>query len=110
MEWAKETGCSIRRLNVLAASSRPWVSGDDPVTPSAVAKPGENNSGFALEWRPVTVSLSGPSSGLKSLLEKLAGANMLMHTKLLEMYPSSGNRQSLTLDMELWYFTLVRRG
>jgi hypothetical protein len=35
---------------------------------------------------------------------------MLMHTKAFDMYPSSPSRQTLTLDMELWYFTLVRRG
>jgi hypothetical protein len=58
----------------------------------------------------VSISLSGTSSALRTLLERISAAGMLMHAKSLEMYPSSPNRQSLTLDMELWYFTLVRRG
>ena len=41
---------------------------------------------------------------------RISAAGMLMHTKLMEMYPSSPNRQTLTLDLELWYFTLARKG
>jgi hypothetical protein len=32
-----------------------------------------------------------------------------MHAKDFQMYPSGPNRQSLTVDLELLYFTLVRR-
>jgi hypothetical protein len=110
MDLAKEASCSIRRLNVGAVSSRPWAPGQDPTAPAGVAKPGAPKSAFALEWRPVSISLSGTSANLQTLLERIAADGMLMHTKSLEMYPSSPTRQSLTLDMELWYFTLVRRG
>jgi hypothetical protein len=44
------------------------------------------------------------------MLDRIAASKMLMHAKSIEMYPSSPTRQSLTLDMELWYFTLARRG
>jgi hypothetical protein len=112
MELAKETGCNIRRLNVGVASSRPWMVDDDPAVPKLDAKVNqvETPTGFVLEWRPVTLSLSGTSTNLRALLERIASSNMLMHTKSLEMCPPSANRQSLTLDMELWYFTLARRG
>jgi hypothetical protein len=110
VDLAKETGCNIRRLSVGNAGSRPWKPGDDPINPAATAKPGEEAPAFTLEWRPVSISVSGTSSGLRTLLERISAAGMLMHAKSLEMYPSSPNRQSLTLDMELWYFTLVRRG
>jgi hypothetical protein len=109
LDLAKQTGCSIRRLSVGTPSSRPWVPGDDPITPSADAKQKESTAKFALEWRPVSVSLSGPGAALQAMLERVAGSGMLMHAKSFEMYPSSPTRQSLTLDMELWYFTLVRR-
>ncbi len=56
------------------------------------------------------VSLSGTSSSLRTMIEKVAESGMLMHTKSLEMYPSSPTRQTLTLDLELWYFTLARKG
>ena len=71
---------------------------------------GRGASGFVLEWRPVSISLSGPSASLRSLLERIAAADMMMHAKSVEMYPSNPSRQSLTLDMELWYFTLARKG
>jgi hypothetical protein len=110
VDLAKETGCSIRRLSVGTGSSRPWVAGDDPIAPTTTAKPGATPSGFMLEWRPVSVSLSGPSASLRSLLERIAASNMMLHAKSVEMFPSNPSRQSLTLDLELWYFNLARKG
>jgi hypothetical protein len=110
VDLAKETGCNIRRLSVGAASSRPWTPGDDPINPVTSSKANESSPAFVLEWRPVTISLSGSSANLRTLLERIAAAGMLMHPKSLEMYTSSPNRQDLSMDMELWYFTLVRRG
>jgi hypothetical protein len=111
LDLAKETGCNIRRLNVGAAASRPWLANDDPTVSRVDAKTleMESSTGFVLEWRPVNVSLSGSSVNLRAMLERISASNMLMHTKSLEMFPPSPNRQSLTLDLELWYFTLVRR-
>jgi hypothetical protein len=110
VDMAKETGCSIRRLSVGTASSRPWVAGDDPIAPTTTAKPDAVPSSFILEWRPVSVSLSGSIASLRSLLERIAAADMMMHAKSVEMFPSNPTRQSLTLDLELWYFNLARKG
>ncbi|MEX2317818.1 MAG: hypothetical protein WD669_11740 [Pirellulales bacterium] len=110
VDLAKEAACNIRRLNVGVTSSRPWNPDDDPMTPKPAAKPDENATPFVLEWRPVNLSLSGTSENLRTLIDKIAASGMFMHTKTMEMYPSSPTRQSLTLDMELWYFTLARRG
>ena len=57
----------------------------------------------------MSISLSGTSASLRSMVERVAASGMLMHAKSFEMYPSSPTRQSLTLDMELWYFTLARK-
>ena len=110
VDLAKDTGCNIRRLSVGGASSRPWAPGQNPVVPNPDAKPNETPAAFMLEWRPVSISLSGTSASLRALLERVASSGMLMHAKSIEMYPSSPARHSLTLDMELWYFTLARRG
>jgi len=110
VDLAKETGCSIRRLSVGATSSRPWTPGESPITPSDDPKSVDSGSGFLLESRPVSISLSGTSANLRSMMDRVAESGMLMHAKTLEMYPSSASRESLTLDLELWYFTLARRG
>jgi hypothetical protein len=110
VDLAKEAGCSIRRINVGSASSRPWSPGENPIAATSDPKRNESNGGFLLEWRPVSISLSGASANLQNMVERVAAAGMLMHTKAFDMYPSSPSRQTLTLDMELWYFTLVRRG
>jgi hypothetical protein len=110
VDLAKGAGCNIRRLSVGAVSSRPWTGDDDPIAPKAEAKISESKSGFELAWRPVSLSLSGTSANLRGLIERIAASGMLMHVKSLDMYPSSPSRQTLTLEMELWYYTLTRKG
>jgi hypothetical protein len=106
---AKETGCSVRRISPGGKSSRPWAPGDNPIGPADDAKRTDATTGFQLEWRPVSISLSGTSANLRAMLERIGASKMLMHAKAIDMYPSSPTRQSLTLDMELWYYTLARR-
>jgi len=108
VDLAKETSCSIRRISVGAASSRPWTPGESPVRPVETTKPNDTNSAFKLEWRPVSISLSGTSSNLRIMLERVSESGMLVHDKSFEMYPTSPTRQTLTLDLELWYYTLAR--
>jgi hypothetical protein len=110
VDLAKETGCSIRKLSVGTAVSRPWQPGQNPIGPAVGEKKPEAESHFQLEWRPVNMSLSGTSASLRSMVEKVAATGMMLHTKSFEMYPSSPTRQSLTLDIELWCFTLARKG
>ena len=38
VDLAKDTGCSIRRLNVGGTSSRAWKPGDNPIAPAADKK------------------------------------------------------------------------
>ncbi|MCI0332157.1 MAG: hypothetical protein L0228_02895 [Planctomycetes bacterium] len=108
VDLAKETGCSVRRITVGAAASRPWLPGESPIGP-ADPKHHEASSTFKLEWRPVSISLSGTSANLRTMMDRINDSGMLMHAKTFEMYPSSPSRQSLTLDLELWYYTLARR-
>jgi hypothetical protein len=110
VDLAKETDCIIRRLTPGAASKRPWAAGDDPLAQRAPSQLEQNSTGFVLEWRPVNLSLSGTSDNLRAFLDRLTSMAMFMHTKSLDIYPASPSRQSLTMDLELWYFTLTRKG
>ncbi len=110
VDLAKETGCSIRRLNVGAMAARAWKPGESPFAQTTDRKPADAAPTIQLEWRPVSISLSGTGSSLRSMVERVAASGMLLHTKSLEMYPSSPTRQNLTLDMELWYYTLAHKG
>jgi len=112
VEMARNTGCSLRRLNVGAASSRPWYKEDNPIATAAGtgAQPADAKTGFTLQWWPVAVSLSGTDANLRNLLERMEADGMLMHTKSFEMHSASAGRKTLELDMELWYFSLARGG
>lgn len=103
----RQTGCSLRRLNVGEALSRPWYESDDPLGLRANVKRQDSQTNLDLQWRPITVSVNGTMAELRNLLAKLDADNMMVHTKMFELYPSSRGRKSITLDMELWYFTLV---
>lgn len=107
VELARQTGCSLRRLNVGETMSRPWYANDTPTDQRPDAKGRESQTNFTLQWRPVSISVSGSVADLRNLLEKIKAENMLVYTKSFEIYPSSVGRKSLTMDMDLWYFTLV---
>jgi len=110
VDFAKETSCSIRRMNVGGVSSRVWQPGQNPSGAVQLKKLADGNSDFMLEWRPVNLSLSGSDASLRNMVEKVAGSGMFMHIKSLEMYPSNPKKDLFTLDMEIWYFTLARKG
>ena len=109
VELARQTGCSLRRLNVGEAMSRPWNADDTPLDQKPEVRGKESQTNFNLQWRPISVSVSGSVSDLRNLLEKIKADNKLVYTKSFEVYPSSVGRKSLTLDMDLWYFTLVAK-
>ena len=108
VDLAKETDCSVRRITVGAPSAREWKPGETPIG-LVSPKQADSTTPFKLEWRPVSLSLSGTSSSLRSMLERVNASGMLVHAKSFEMYPSSPTRQTLTLDLELWYYTLAKR-
>jgi hypothetical protein len=108
VELARDTGCSLRRLNVGNESTRPWHEGDDPTAANdAKAKTSEHATGFNLVWWPVTVSVTGSNANLCSLLERMEADHMLMHTRNFDMHPDGEGRKNLNLDMELWYYNLA---
>jgi hypothetical protein len=111
VELARDTGCSVRRLNVGAVSMRPWHGANEPMAINDVkpVKAMEAPTGFNLQWTPVTVSVSGSNTNLCSLLERMEADHMLMHTKTFEMHPdASEGHKNLNLDLELWYYNLAR--
>jgi hypothetical protein len=112
VDLARDTGCSLRRLNVGSMASRPWYQGDNPIVTGAeaTAKPADAKTPFTLQWWPVTVSLSGSNANLHNLLDRIDADGMFVHTRNLEVRPASMNRKTLNLDMELWYFNLARGG
>jgi hypothetical protein len=112
VDMARETGCSLRRLNVGTPMSRPWHDGVDPTATGAEggANRAEDKSRFLLQFWPLSVSLSGNDANLRNLLERMEADGMLMHTKVFDMRAASASRKTLNLDMELWYYNLARGG
>jgi hypothetical protein len=108
VELARQTGCSLRRLNVGEPMQRPW-NPDEMPTDQKTSTLGRKQqvTGFELQWRPISISVSGKVAELRTFLEKVKADDMLVYTKGFEIYPSSAARKTLTMDMDLWYFALA---
>lgn len=105
---ARETGCTIRKLQVGTVVKRPWFDGDDPLVASPDNKLRDAKTPFTLEHWPISISLHGTMPNLRKMLEQMWSDEMLVHTKNFDLGPESRNGQSVMLQMDLWYFALTR--
>lgn len=104
VDFARTSGCQLRRITVGDGQTRPWRDGDDPVDSKGKAE--EQLTGLILERQPLVISVSGTVSGLKSLLEQMRNERLLMHVRSMELRPTGQTRKQVTLDLELWFFDL----
>lgn len=102
----RESGCQLRRLNVGTAVSRDWGEGDDPLETTFDKKLAA--TGFKLERRQVSLSLVGPSSNVRRLIEQLEQQDKQGHVQSLDLKPDRGDGRRAELSLELLYFTLAR--
>ncbi|MEN0109198.1 MAG: hypothetical protein AAF805_00600 [Planctomycetota bacterium] len=104
---AREAGCQVRRIDLSAPTSRPWGFDDHPLaTPDKKRK--QPPTPFHLETRGVAFSVTGSTAELRALLKAIDADQRLKHANAVAMKPESRNQRSLQLDLNLWYFALVR--
>lgn len=104
VKMVRETGCQLRRLNIGSPTSRDWGLGDDPL--EKITNKKLQPSGFQLERRQVSLSLVGPSAGVRRLIERLEEQDKQVYVQAIELKPGTGDGRRVELTMELWYFTL----
>lgn len=102
----RDSGCQLRRLNISPAVIRDWGRDDDPLekTYNKKLKP----TGYQLQRRQVSLTLSGPTASVRRLIERFEQHDKQVHLQTLDLKPSAGNGRRVELTMELWYFTLER--
>ncbi len=104
---ARTAGCQVRRIDMAAPNSRPWMTDDDPIkTPEKNAK--QTKTPFELQTRPVVFSVTGSTTDVLGLLKTIDTDGRLKHTQAMDLKPTSRNARELQLDLTLWYFALVR--
>lgn len=106
VKLVRDSGCQLRRLNVGSATVRDWGQDDDPLEKSYNKK--LKPTGYKLERRQVSLSLTGPTVSVRKLIERLEQQDKQVHLQTMDLKPDAGNGRRVELTMELWYFTLIR--
>ncbi|MGL4512033.1 MAG: hypothetical protein ACRCT8_03010 [Lacipirellulaceae bacterium] len=104
----RQAGCQVRRLDLGASTRRDWAAKDDPLQEAKRQLAPHERTPFQLETRPVTVSVTGGSEEVRSLLKAIDADPRAKHTQQLELKPTAGAGSELQLDVTLWYFALVK--
>lgn len=107
VDLVRESGCQIRRIEVSHPTKRAWKNPDNPLTEtqptSGAATP------FNLERRNVILAVDGAMTAIQDLLTRLEKERHLGHPRRLNMQPVSGSSETVTLELELWLFSLSRK-
>jgi hypothetical protein len=112
MELGRQTGCIVLGAQLTEPSSRVWNENDHPLSGTGLKNKGAETP-FQLETRQLTLSISGPMSGLYAFLEGLHRVEKVIHAR--EMAIKGGNskdgtdKDTGTLDMKLLLFDLTKR-
>lgn len=108
LEFARESGCRVRRISFGSARSRPWHEEDDVMSTSVPKQAGSKPTPYAVETRPVTISVDGSTSSIKKLITTVQNDSTMQHVKFLELRPAGSRQEQVQMDLELWCYALER--
>lgn len=108
VEFARDSGCQVRRISFGTSRSRSWYEQDGPLAASGTREKDVKPTPFALETRPVTLSIAGSMGAVKKLLARVHADDTIRHIKFFELRPIGKDQRSVQLDLELWCYALTR--
>lgn len=112
MELGRQTGCIVLGAQLTEPNSRVWNENDHPVAGTKLKNTGAETP-FQLETRQLTLSITGPMSGLYTFLEGLNRVDKVIHARAMSINggnSAGGNENETgTLDMNLLLFDLTKR-
>lgn len=106
VDWARKSGCQVRRIRLESPRSREWQKGDRLSEPAS-AKRKKPDSSYVLKMQPLSVSVSGTLPKVKRLLAELHSTDRLIQCKNLTISPSRDNQKEVVLNIELMLFDLT---
>ncbi|NQT39291.1 MAG: hypothetical protein HQ581_17465 [Planctomycetes bacterium] len=109
VDWARESGCQVRRIRLESPRSQTWRKGDR-LLESTSAKRKKLDSPYVLQMQPLSVSVSGTLPKVKLVLTRLHSTKRLIHCRNLSVSPSRDNRKEVVLDVDLMLFDLTKAG
>ena len=104
---ARQAGCQIRRIDFNPSTKQPWNDQTDPIAEPS-KKSTESKGIFDLEKHPVILTVTGSPQEINSLIRSLDEDQRVKHTQSIELKPVGRKRNSIQLDLTLWYYSLVK--
>ncbi len=112
MELGRQTGCIVLGAQLSEPTSRVWNENDSPVA-GARSKSGGVETPYQLETRQLSLSITGPMSGLYAFLEGLHRVDKVIHARAMTIKGGNSgggkDNDTGTLDMNLLLFDLTKR-
>lgn len=107
VELLRTSGCRLRQIDLGDAQTRPWATVDDPLKSQRVIAKKEQTE-FSLRTQPLSLSATGPLSGVQTFCERLKALERTLHTKSVTVRLNDVDRDELLLEVELLLFHLDR--
>ncbi len=104
----RDSNCKVRRLDVGAPTSRPWLENDNPLKKPAAKGLAAKKTPFTLVRSSVVLTVDGTMDNINSLLEKLYKEKTFAHPRRLDLHSVGRQGGSVAVELELWLFALSR--
>jgi len=106
-EWAKESGCQLRRVKLAEVQIRPWYDDDHPLD----VKPRtdkDTKTPFKLRQQSLNLLVTGPMERVSEFLARLSEQDLLLHTGNLQLRRNTEDPHVVEMDLDLILFDLVQ--
>jgi hypothetical protein len=109
VDTIRDAGCRIQRLDLAQAMSRPWNEADTPLVERPRSDKNAKATPYNLEKRTLSLSVAGRVTDILGLLEKLEHEPTLAYPQSLEFLATDNSSDVVTLNMQMWLFSLERK-
>jgi len=106
----RASDCKVRRLEVSAPTSRPWLENDNPLKNPVTKGSAAKKTPFTLVRRSVALTVDGTMGNISSLLEKLYKEKTFAYPRRLDLHGVGRHGGAVAVELELWLFALERQG
>ena len=104
----RDTGCMMQSIKLHDPSTRTWMEEDDPISGRRGVDRGKETPFELITWN-LSVSITGPMSGIHQFLSRVHRIDKFVHTKQVSMRRSATAANKTVLDMDLTLFNLARK-
>lgn len=101
--------CNLRRIHIDQPRLRDWLGDEDHPLQDRPPEGTEGETPYYLKSRSLMLSVEGPLTRIHELLREIQSTDQFVHSSLVSIRPAEGNSGTVTLDLELLLFDLVRK-